>query len=612
MHKQSAPDLATLLAVPDDSRRLEGLVHAAWTRRHEGPGTWLPIVEPASELASFLHDRAAHITTDALLAHAHFLKGEYTAARAAAFMVLGHAHLDPEGDPDVWDRALARLAIRTCEALALAATNLAMATFRLSDYPNGVLYANLELHLRRWLGDAVGAAMALHGLGWGYDKVGLYQKALEHHMQSLAELEAEAVDPARISAPLNGIAATYLNLGHIEKALEHSQRSLAAIGDRSDFQRERSTALRTIGTVHQRRGDHHTAERYFRQSMAVSDEHGVSLNLLSLGEMYLDLGRHEEALKYFQECLKTRRPDTHLRTHCEALLGVGEVYLASKRPTEAVPVLEAAVELAREIGLPIELYRVHHALSRAYRPQGKFDKALEHFESFHRYREQLLRDASDVRTQVLSLQFDVERMRKDREIDRLRNVELARAYQDLQGMHRRLEKQAAELERLSNLDGLTGLHNRRSLDQRLDSEVDRARRGGSALSLVMLDIDNFKDVNDRYSHTIGDEVLKRLAQVLRDHTRSIDLSARFGGEEFVVLLPGTDPAGAHLVAENIRAAFEAVPWAAVHPGMAITVSAGVATIRAEDDGSTLLARADAQLYRAKLSGKNCVCISERD
>jgi len=211
-----------------------------------------------------------------------------------------------------------------------------------------------------------------------------------------------------------------------------------------------------------------------------------------------------------------------------------------------------------------------------------------------------------VRTEVLVLQFDVERLRKDREIDRLTNVELARAYRELRELNRQLERQAVELQRLSNLDGLTGLHNRRALDARLETELARSRRSGAPLSLLMLDIDDFKEVNDRFSHTVGDEVLKHLAQLMCSQLRDVDLCARFGGEEFVVVMPDTGTSGAVEVAEKLRGVIESESWDGLHHRIQLTVSLGVASLRPQEDGSTLLARADAMLYRAKRLGKNCV------
>jgi diguanylate cyclase (GGDEF)-like protein len=539
-----------------------------------------------------------------MLAHACFRDTEYDQARSYALQALQGAHIDAGHDAQHWDEALQALPRRAREALARAVTALAISTFRLGDFPASLLYANLEAYLWHVLGDTIGEALARHGLGWGYDKVGLYQQALEHHSHALAVLEPIA--PELTASPLNGVAETYLNLGHLDRTIEYSERALEVMGDAPERQRERSTALRAIGLAMQRKRDYVAAEHFFQRSIEASDAYGTSLNLLSLGDMYLELGRPADALEVFGRCLEELGPAAQKRTRCQALIGTGEAELARHRPQDALRALRDALATAEELGSPTDVYRAHHGLARALRETGNADAALDHYEAYHRHREQVLREASDVRAEVLTLQFDVERLRKDREIDRLTNVELARAYRELRELNARLEHQANELERLSNLDGLTGLHNRRALDARLETELARSRRNRTPLSLLMLDIDNFKEVNDRYSHSVGDEVLKHLAHLLRTNLRDVDLCARFGGEEFAVVMPDTSDAGAADVAEKLRAVVEAERWDGLHHGIQLTVSLGVASLRPQEDGAVLLARADAMLYRAKRLGKNCV------
>jgi diguanylate cyclase (GGDEF)-like protein len=169
-------------------------------------------------------------------------------------------------------------------------------------------------------------------------------------------------------------------------------------------------------------------------------------------------------------------------------------------------------------------------------------------------------------------------------------------------LHETIQRQAVT-------DELTGLSNVRELHTVLDREVERSRRFASPLGLVMLDIDDFKQVNDTYGHQQGDEVLAAVASVLRDHSRDIDEAARYGGEELAVVLPETDSEGAAQLAERMREAVERlrVSAASGNGKLSVTASFGVASIpaSAQDKGS-LIAAADAALYRAKRGGKNRV------
>ncbi|GGF49896.1 deoxyribonuclease [Azorhizobium oxalatiphilum] len=165
----------------------------------------------------------------------------------------------------------------------------------------------------------------------------------------------------------------------------------------------------------------------------------------------------------------------------------------------------------------------------------------------------------------------------------------------------------AELKRLSDTDGLTGIANRRRFDEHLDAEWRRAQRSGMPLSLLMIDADKFKLLNDRFGHARGDEVLKIIARTAADSLhRPADLAARYGGEEFSTILPDTDLPAALALAETIRAAIEVL---AREQEAMTTVSLGVATLRpgAGQAPVELITAADGALYRAKEEGRNRVC-----
>ena len=164
-----------------------------------------------------------------------------------------------------------------------------------------------------------------------------------------------------------------------------------------------------------------------------------------------------------------------------------------------------------------------------------------------------------------------------------------------------------DLRNRADHDGLTGLANRRTFEERLEEELERARRHGTHLGLVMADIDNFKDINDRYGHQCGDNVLQVIAGTLSSSLREDDLAARFGGEEFAIVLPGTGIGGAGRVAEHIR---HAVSQARVPaPGgeeVNLTASFGIAEFPTCSTVRDLVRRADERLYAAKRDGKNRV------
>jgi diguanylate cyclase (GGDEF)-like protein len=170
---------------------------------------------------------------------------------------------------------------------------------------------------------------------------------------------------------------------------------------------------------------------------------------------------------------------------------------------------------------------------------------------------------------------------------------------------------AARLEDIARQDAVTGIFNRRALMDDLAAEVYRAARYGRPLSVLLLDIDHFKAVNDSYGHQFGDAVLAATATTLKRTVRASDTVARYGGEEFVVILPETALDAAAITAEKVRAAVESTPAVAGGQSTAVTVSIGVAMLEpallpALEAAQTLLARADAAMYEAKRGGRNRV------
>jgi diguanylate cyclase (GGDEF)-like protein len=165
----------------------------------------------------------------------------------------------------------------------------------------------------------------------------------------------------------------------------------------------------------------------------------------------------------------------------------------------------------------------------------------------------------------------------------------------------------SELRRLSRHDALTGLLNRRAMEEALDAQLSRSQRTKEPFVVMMLDLDHFKRINDRYGHPVGDLALKHIASLLQSATRASDSLGRFGGEEFVLLLPNTPLSQAQAVAEKVRDLFENSPLQSELELIPLSVSIGVALwSESADDISRLLSRADAALFQAKVQGRNRV------
>ncbi|RLJ16323.1 GGDEF domain-containing protein [bacterium endosymbiont of Escarpia laminata] len=191
------------------------------------------------------------------------------------------------------------------------------------------------------------------------------------------------------------------------------------------------------------------------------------------------------------------------------------------------------------------------------------------------------------------------------ELRKEENVQLTNALDRLRNTQKQLAAKNRELAHLSEIDVLTQLYNRRKIDQVLQESLDSAQRNNSPLALILLDIDHFKSINDRYGHQMGDEVIQHLAEQLKINVRGNDTIGRWGGEEFLIICPDLTADKAMKLSERLRAAI-----AMIKPsnGTKITGSFGVSLLQADDTTATLLKRADDALYQSKDNGRNRVTL----
>jgi diguanylate cyclase (GGDEF)-like protein len=243
-----------------------------------------------------------------------------------------------------------------------------------------------------------------------------------------------------------------------------------------------------------------------------------------------------------------------------------------------VALLKTSLASFESLGSRDECARVLRILSTAYEAAGNLTEALA-----------CLRKSTDIEHHLKS--EDTERR--------------ARAL----SARRRLDQASVETERYKRLameDSLTGLANRRSLDDRLASLMREAHARGTVVTVALADVDHFKGINDRFSHAVGDEVLRCVGEILRAHCRLGDIAGRFGGEEFMLVFRSLDMRSAGDICERIRRAAETWDWQSIHPQLRVTLSMGLATSSSFRDPQGLLDAADHWLYEAKHHGRNQV------
>jgi diguanylate cyclase (GGDEF)-like protein len=488
-----------------------------------------------------------------------YLKGEYEAAFAdlAAAQTLAHEA------GDSWVK-------RDCHNYTGALYTALGELERALEYVEKTYWLCVEL------GDQGGIAFSLNNMGHIFDKLGRFEDGLKAKLESL-EISRRNHDQPREATAWGNVVNGYIQLERFAEAVGSGLELI-------DFCRQHGFSdvlVRTLVNL----GEAYTGQQQYPQALEVLTEAHALVQAAGIreGEVYCNLN-------------------------------IAGVYLAQNLPAQALVSLKSALEIAQALGAKTVESEIHLRLADAYEAMGYPAQALEHYKTHHRLEKTLGAELAERKLRIFSVQRELEQAQAEAQIAHLKNVELKQALEELEQAHRenmglmqKLAQKSQELEVQVVQDPLTHLYNRRYLETVLEREFLLAQQTRQPLPVAMLDVDNFKCVNDSFSHQVGDQVLIQVAQILLQCLRSSDTAARFGGEEFVVMLPQISPENALMVCERIRKAVEGHEWAKIHPQLSVTISIGLASNSALSNQEKLLSAADEMLYAAKRSGKNKVC-----
>ncbi len=499
------------------------------------------------------------------------------------------------------------------KGLAYGLRNRGICDWLRADYPAALANFLEALRLFQSIADKDGEGTILNNIGSVYYRLSDYASALDYYFRSLKNKQ-EGGDKQNESKTLNNIGGVYEHLGDFTNALDYFNRSLTIkeeIGDKKG----QAYTLSNIGLVHEKLDDYPKAFSYQLLSVkileAAEDKFGHAAALQGVGSVCEKLEEYENALYYYYQSLEIREKINDREGVGATLINLGTCHLKRGESDESLEHLHKALVIAEEINSKALSYQVHQALSEAYDQKEDYARALQHHREFHRCKEEVFNTEADKKITGLVTRFEVEKAESEAEIYRLKNVELAQANHNLQRsdeqkshLVEQLRRQTEELDRQTKEDALTGLYNRRYLDAQLAQETERARRFRRDLTVVMADLDNFKQINDQFSHQAGDDVLRTVARLLKSNCRAIDMVARYGGEEFALILIETSVERGAVLCEKLRASVEDYEWQKIAPDLKVTISMGLAGDIDLGQPEKLLAAADAKLYEAKQSGRN--------
>lgn len=471
-------------------------------------------------------------------------------------------------------------------------------------------------------------ANALYSRGYVLGLQGEYALGLADLRRAQGIYETLDMSAHALTA-MNGIAILYNRMGDYAQARDIYTSALA-LQREAKMLREQAVTLHNLGRAHEYLGEWSDARRSFTESLAINREihygRGEAYALRGLAAVENGLGNWRGALDLLGQATALLRstPDARLRAQIDlargiALHGVGEL-------DASAAALRAAIDVFRSGEARGELAASYAELAAVEAARGDWRSGYTQLSLAKQVSERLLRNQIDQRFATLRVEFDTaskeaenallqrdirenERaLAQSRSVRRLQGVAIALAallvalLATLAVHQRRTNRR---MRNLAHTDELTAAPNRRAVLGRL--AVILTGEGAGPCSALITDIDHFKGINDRYGHPIGDEVLKIVAQALRDALREPAFFGRLGGEEFLVVLPETALDEGRATAERLRASIEAIDLSHICPvGRRITVSVGVTVSRRSDTPSSMLQRADEALYAAKRAGRNAV------
>jgi len=471
-----------------------------------------------------------------------------------------------------------------------------------------------------------GEACALHYAGIGRSYQDDYDSALELCLEALEIYERIEDDPG-IAACRSTIGTIYLNIERFEEALATYLGALAIaeeIGDRN----RAGIVVSNIGTTYLGLEKPAEALEFFSRALEILEEQGSQLDILTalgnIGGAYRRLERYEESLEVNSRIIEIATDiDSRVRL-ADALTDTGQVHFLMGNHNLAFDYVRRAIELATRAGLKRNIHEAEIVMVEILEARGEYRSALEHHKRYTDVRNSIFSEESAQTITEMQVKYETEKKEREIQTQRLELERQRNTRNNLVGVSllvlvlaltnfwrlRAKQRENDLLERLSRTDSLTGLANRRALLEALELEYRRRRRGSREFSLVLCDIDRFKRFNDTYGHDIGDLVLTRVAAAVKSSVREVDTAARWGGEEFLALLPECSSAEALMIAERIQQCVRDVRLEHEGASLQVTATFGVSTLADDETIEECLKRADLGLYDGKEQGRDRICCRE--
>lgn len=495
---------------------------------------------------------------------------------------------------------------------ARALRSLANQQLRLGELEDSVRACRDSISILEELGDDAGICWDQTVLAFAYSELGLFEEALDE-LNRARDLALKCGDRGLLYWVHNRAGVVHSTMGNhhqgntlLLQALELStdmdaEARFCILNNLAD---NAVGLLRTGGGTGQNNAailnaalGH--AEQALELARAASHPFRTAMSLDNLAMLLGLAGRFPEAFAAVEQSRRLSIERGYRSLELSALSSAARVHRLAGEAGKAIDGLVEALARAGAAGEKPLMMTAHKELCDAYEQNGDFRRALEHYRSYHEMEQEARSDVAAARARLMTHHFELDHARLEADNARL-EAELHRI------RSHELELRAVELDRYAHEDSLTGLANRRWADLTVPQLLAAAEQADAPFTVAIADIDRFKGVNDDFGHLIGDEVLRHVAAVLRAGLAEPAFVARLGGEEFVIVLPGTEPDAALALCDTLRTLVGAYDWASVCAGLTVTISMGVAGRRPGEAYRDLLDAADMGLYEAKRTGRDRV------
>lgn len=454
------------------------------------------------------------------------------------------------------------------------------------DLAEEARHAFIQLKDYRW------QARSCRVMGYIYTMLGRYDKALGNFLSGKQLMEEHGI-PVDFSF-LNNIAAIYSNIGRYGEALEFYLQAL----DQAEVCNDPilPLLLSNIAEACLYLDDPVRALDYNRRALDGLKEGAKGSSLChchnTFGRIYAKMGRVDEAQEHLFLALSRAKEYGLKSFEIESSLEIGRLYNQRGEYDLSLRFLAGVLDDARKIEAGELVKNVLQLLAQTHEASGNYCEALQHYKEYMKLDKELASKDLERELNLYARQYKVEQAQKDVQLYRSKTMELT--------------QKTHELEFLSRTDHLTGLYNRRYAQHLIDSENTRCVGWAGVYCIVLGDVDHFKSINDTYGHDCGDNVLRTLAAQMKASLRKDDCLSRWGGDEFLLLLPATSIESAVAISEKLRAGVQGMNFDYFGHRIQITMTFGIAQYFNDPHADSVVIRADRALYQGKNNGRNCV------